>query len=39
MEPNVTISPTLEMTVDGVLEGGVGGVEVNNPVWTSEGRE
>ena len=39
MEPNVTISPTLELTVDGVLEGGVGGIEVNNPVWSSQGRE
>jgi len=35
MEPNVTVSPTLELMVDGVLEGGVGDVTVNNPRWSS----
>ena len=39
MESNVTISPTLELIADGVLEGGVGSIEVNNPVWSSQGRE
>ena len=34
MEPNVTIKPTLELIVDGVVEGGVGGIAVNNPKWS-----
>ncbi|KAG9315962.1 glycoside hydrolase family 35 protein [Chiua virens] len=38
MESNQMV-PTLELTVDGVYEGGVGGIEVNNPSWTAEGRE
>ena len=35
MEPNVTVTPTLEVTVDAVLEGGVGGIIPDNPEWTS----
>ncbi|KAH7915479.1 glycoside hydrolase family 35 protein, partial [Hygrophoropsis aurantiaca] len=38
MEPT-TISPTLKLSVDGVFEGGVGGIEVNNPGWSAEGRQ
>ncbi|KIJ64658.1 glycoside hydrolase family 35 protein [Hydnomerulius pinastri MD-312] len=38
MEPT-TVSPTLQLTVDSVYEGGVGGIEVNNPGWSAEGRE
>lgn len=33
MEPNATISPTLNLSVDGVIEGGVGGITTNNPGW------
>ncbi|EGN93829.1 glycoside hydrolase family 35 protein [Serpula lacrymans var. lacrymans S7.3] len=38
MEPTA-ISPTVALTVDGVFEGGVGGIEVNNPAWSPEGRQ
>ncbi|TDL23133.1 glycoside hydrolase family 35 protein [Rickenella mellea] len=34
MEPNVTISPKLELTIDGRYDGGVGGIVTNNPRWT-----
>ena len=34
MEPNTTISPNLTLEVDGVFEGGVGGILTNNPTWT-----
>ncbi|KAF9220869.1 glycoside hydrolase family 35 protein [Gyrodon lividus] len=37
MEP-ITISPTLQLIIDGVYEGGVGSIEVNNPGWSAEGR-
>ncbi|KAH7885531.1 glycoside hydrolase family 35 protein [Phlebopus sp. FC_14] len=37
MEP-VAVTPTLELTVDNVYEGGVGGIGTNNPGWSSEGR-
>jgi len=39
MEPNVTISPQLELTVDGIFAGGVGNISTNNPVWSPVGRE
>ncbi|KAH0831870.1 glycoside hydrolase family 35 protein [Lanmaoa asiatica] len=32
------ISPTLELTIDAVYEGGVGGIESNNPSWSAAGR-
>jgi len=35
----VPIAPTLELTVDTVLEGGVGPIICNNPAWSPEGRE
>ncbi|KAI0040947.1 glycoside hydrolase family 35 protein [Auriscalpium vulgare] len=35
---SVAISPTLDLTIDTVLQGGVGGVTTNNPVWSSTGR-
>ncbi|ESK91113.1 glycoside hydrolase family 35 protein [Moniliophthora roreri MCA 2997] len=37
--PNVTVAPQLSLTLDGVFEGGVGVIKVNNPVWSSNGRE
>ena len=39
MESNVTISPDLQLTVDGVYDGGVGEVRTDNPDWSSLGRE
>ncbi|KAJ8691682.1 hypothetical protein PTI98_011229 [Pleurotus ostreatus] len=38
MESNVPITPDLQLTFDGVVEGGVGNVKVNNPAWSSVGR-
>ncbi|KDQ25709.1 glycoside hydrolase family 35 protein [Pleurotus ostreatus PC15] len=38
MESDVPISPDFQLTLDGVVEGGVGDVKVNNPVWSPEGR-
>ncbi|KAI9568565.1 glycoside hydrolase family 35 protein [Boletus coccyginus] len=32
------ISPRLELTIDGVYEGGVGSIEPNNPSWSVAGR-
>ena len=31
MLPNTTAAPTLTLSLDGVVEGGVGGVVTNNP--------
>ena len=39
MESNVTISPDLQLTLDSVYDGGVGKVEIDNPGWSSVGRE
>lgn len=39
MTPNATIAPDLELTLDNVYEGGVGNVQVNNPVWSPLGRQ
>lgn len=39
MTPNVPITPNLQLTLDAVYEGGVGNVQVDNPVWSPEGRE
>ena len=39
MESNVTISPDLQLTLDGVYDGGVGKVKTDNPVWSSLGRD
>ncbi|KAL5524689.1 hypothetical protein ACEPAF_9834 [Sanghuangporus sanghuang] len=33
--PNATITPTLELAVDGLLEGGVGGIVTNNPGFSA----
>ena len=33
MEPNVTVQPTLSLEIDGVFEGGVGGIVVDNPTF------
>jgi hypothetical protein len=35
MTPNVTVSPNLVLSADAFLDGGVGGVTTNNPVWKS----
>jgi hypothetical protein len=35
----IPLSPTLELTLDTVLEGGVGPIISNNPAWSPEGRE
>ncbi|KAG1850871.1 glycoside hydrolase family 35 protein [Suillus subluteus] len=37
MEPEA-VTPTLQLTIEGVYEGGVGGIETNNPSWSPEGR-
>ncbi|KAF5348545.1 hypothetical protein D9756_009580 [Leucocoprinus leucothites] len=39
MTPNVTITPNLQLTLDGVYEGGVGNVQVDNPKWSPVGRQ
>ncbi|KLO05165.1 glycoside hydrolase family 35 protein [Schizopora paradoxa] len=33
------VSPSLALTLDGVLQGGVGGIVTNNPAWSAEGRQ
>ena len=35
----VLVTPTLELTIDTVLEGGVGTIIYNNPPWSPEGRD
>lgn len=35
----VGIKPSLKLTLDTVLEGGVGPIVPDNPGWTAEGRE
>ncbi|KAK7031967.1 glycoside hydrolase family 35 protein [Favolaschia claudopus] len=35
---NTTVSPNLQLTLDGVLDGGVSGVTTNNPRWSAVGR-
>lgn len=35
----IPLTPTLELTLDTVLEGGVGPIIPNNPAWSPEGRE
>ena len=35
----VPVTPTLELTIDAVLEGGVGHIIYNNPPWVPEGRD
>ncbi|XP_006462927.1 hypothetical protein AGABI2DRAFT_152299 [Agaricus bisporus var. bisporus H97] len=39
MLPSVTNQPDLQLTLDAVYEGGVGNVQVDNPEWSSRGRE
>ncbi|KAF8877096.1 glycoside hydrolase family 35 protein [Infundibulicybe gibba] len=39
MTPNTPITPNLQLVVDGVFEGGVGGVVTNNPPWSATGRQ
>ncbi|KAJ2913369.1 hypothetical protein MD484_g7048, partial [Candolleomyces efflorescens] len=38
MRANVTISPQLQLKLDGVYDGGVGNVVVNNPPYSPNGR-
>ena len=35
----VPLTPTLELTLDTVLEGGIGPIVSNNPAWSLEGRD
>ncbi|KAG0700935.1 glycoside hydrolase family 35 protein [Suillus ampliporus] len=37
MEPTA-VTPTLQLTVGNVYEGGVGSIQINNPPWSPEGR-
>ncbi|KAF8881918.1 glycoside hydrolase family 35 protein [Infundibulicybe gibba] len=39
MTPNTPVAPNLQLVVDGVFEGGVGGVVTNNPKWSAKGRQ
>jgi hypothetical protein len=32
------ITPSLQLTLDGSLDGGVAGIKTNNPPWSAEGR-
>ncbi|KAF9465360.1 glycoside hydrolase family 35 protein [Collybia nuda] len=38
MTPNTPVLPKLELDIDGVYDGGVGGVVTDNPKWSSTGR-
>ena len=31
---NTAVAPALELVVDDVLDGGVGAIALNNPVWS-----
>ncbi|EIW81147.1 glycoside hydrolase family 35 protein [Coniophora puteana RWD-64-598 SS2] len=33
------VTPTLNLTIQGVYEGGVGNIALNNPAWSATGRE
>ena len=39
LESGVPISPDLQLTLDGVYDGGVGKVTTDNPGWSSLGRD
>ena len=39
MESGVPIYPDLQLTLDGVYDGGVGEVKTDNPGWSPLGRE
>ncbi|KAF8074062.1 glycoside hydrolase family 35 protein [Lyophyllum atratum] len=39
MTPGVPVTPDLQLAIDGVYDGGVGGVVTDNPSWSSVGRE
>ncbi|KIM43038.1 glycoside hydrolase family 35 protein [Hebeloma cylindrosporum] len=39
MEPNVTISPIMQLTLDAVYDGGVGNIVTNNPKWLPVGKD
>ncbi|KAG6845067.1 hypothetical protein H0H87_001129 [Tephrocybe sp. NHM501043] len=38
MTPGTPITPNLQLSIDGIYDGGVGGVVTNNPSWTKAGR-
>jgi hypothetical protein len=38
MTPNTRITPDLQLSIDNVYDGGVGGVVTDNPQWSSTGR-
>jgi hypothetical protein len=39
MESGVPICPDLQLTLDGVYDGGIGNVMTDNPGWSSLGRD
>jgi hypothetical protein len=39
MERNTAVSPRLQLTIDKIVDGGVGGVTTNNPLWLKAERE
>jgi len=39
MTPGVPITPDLHLSIDGIYDGGVGGVVTDNPSWSSAGRK
>jgi hypothetical protein len=39
MEPDVTVSPIMQLTLDAVYDGGIGNVMTDNPKWLQVGRD
>jgi len=39
MEPDVMVSPILQLTLDAVYDGGVGNITTDNPKWLQVGRD
>lgn len=39
MTPGAAVTPKLQLVLDSVYDGGVGGIVTDNPQWSSEGRE
>ncbi|RDB14620.1 putative beta-galactosidase A [Hypsizygus marmoreus] len=38
MVPGVSVTPDLQLSIDNIYDGGVGGIVTNNPSWSSTGR-
>ncbi|KNZ71656.1 putative beta-galactosidase C [Termitomyces sp. J132] len=38
MTPGVPVTPNLQLSIDNVYDGGVGGIVTNNPPWSNVGR-